>query len=313
MSTEQLLRNADVAMYTAKASDAGRVAMYEAETHEAARRRRQLGLDLDDALSRHEIEVHFQPVVSLADGSITALESLVRWSHPVHGMMTPSEFLPIADSRQTGAIGRRVLREACRHAALWQEAVRPHRPIGVWVNLSATDLASESLVRDVVESLDSSQLSPALLTLEITEHSVIMGEEAAIERMRTLRDLGVRVAIDDFGTGYSSLSRLGDFPLDMLKIPKPFVDKLVDDAADQSLVDAILRLAGSLGLDTVAEGVESEAQAEILLELGCPLSQGFLYAPALAGDFVGRLLGSGMKLPAEHGFRTMSPARSASA
>jgi EAL domain-containing protein (putative c-di-GMP-specific phosphodiesterase class I) len=228
-------------------------------------------------------------------------------------MMTPSEFLPIADSRQTGAIGRRVLREACRHAALWQEAVRPHRPIGVWVNLSATDLASESLVRDVVESLDGSQLSPALLTLEITEHSVIMGEEAAIERMRTLRDLGVRVAIDDFGTGYSSLSRLGDFPLDMLKIPKPFVDKLVDDAADQSLVDAILRLAGSLGLDTVAEGVESEAQAEILLELGCPLSQGFLYAPALAGDFVGRLLGSGMKLPAEHGFRTMSPARSASA
>jgi diguanylate cyclase (GGDEF)-like protein len=311
MSTEQLLRNADVAMYTAKASDAIRVAMYEAETHEAARRRRQLGLDLDDALARHEIEVHFQPVVSLADGTITALESLVRWAHPVHGLMTPSEFLPIADTRQTMAIGRRVLREACRHAALWQEAVRPHRPVGVWVNLSATDLASDSLVRDVVESLEVSQLDPALLTLEITEHSVIMGEEAAIERMRALRAHGIKVAIDDFGTGYSSLSRLGDFPLDMLKIPKPFVDKLVDDAADQSLVDAILRLAGSLGLDTVAEGVEREAQAEILRELGCPLSQGFLYAPALAGDFVGRLLGAGMKLPAEHGFRTMTLPRHA--
>jgi diguanylate cyclase (GGDEF)-like protein len=311
MSTEQLLRNADVAMYTAKASDANRVAMYEAETHEAARRRRQLGLDLDDALARHEIEVHFQPVVSLADGSITALESLVRWAHPVHGLMTPSEFLSIADTRQTTAIGRRVLREACRHAALWQEAVRPQRPIGVWVNLSATDLGSETLVTDVVESLRTSQLDPRLLTLEITEHSVIMGEDAAIERMRALRAQGIRVAIDDFGTGYSSLSRLGDFPLDMLKIPKPFVDKLVDDAADQSLVDAILRLAGSLGLDTVAEGVESEAQAAILLELGCPLSQGFLYAPALAGDFVGRLLGSGMKLPAEHGFRTMTLHRQA--
>jgi diguanylate cyclase (GGDEF)-like protein len=309
MSTEQLLRNADVAMYTAKSSDANRVALYEAETHEAARRRRQLGLDLDDALARHEIEVHFQPVVSLADGSITAFESLVRWGHPVHGLMSPGDFLFIADNRQTAAIGRRVVREACRHASLWQAAARPHRPIGVWVNLSAVEMASETLVRDVVEILEASSLDPTLLTLEITEHSVIMGEEAAIERMGALRKLGVKVAIDDFGTGYSSLSRLGDFPLDMLKIPKPFVDKLVDDAADQSLVDAILRLAGSLGLDTVAEGVERAAQAEILLELGCPLAQGFLYAPALDGDFVGRLLGSGMKLPAEHGFRTMTLAR----
>jgi diguanylate cyclase (GGDEF)-like protein len=309
MSTEQLLRNADVAMYTAKASDAVRVAMYEAETHEAARRRRQLGLDLDDALVRHEIDVHFQPVVGLADGSITALETLVRWAHPMHGLMSPGDFLPIADNRQTAAIGRRVVREACRHASLWQEVVRPHRPVGVWVNLSAVELASETLVHDIVEILEMSQLDPALLTLEITEHSVIMGEDAAIERMGALRQLGIKVAIDDFGTGYSSLSRLGDFPLDMLKIPKPFVDKLVDDAADQSLVDAILRLAGSLGLDTVAEGVESEAQADILSQLGCPLAQGFLYAPALAGDFVGRLLGSGMKLPAEHGFRSATLGR----
>jgi len=238
MSTEQLLRNADVAMYTAKASDANRVALYEAETHEAARRRRQLGLDLDDALARHEIEVHFQPVVSLADGTITAFECLVRWAHRLHGLMTPGEFLFIADNRQTAAIGRRVVREACRHASLWQAAARPHRPIGVWVNLSAIEMASESLVRDVVETLATSNLDPTLLTLEITEHSVIMGEEAAIERMSALRELGVKVAIDDFGTGYSSLSRLGDFPLDMLKIPKPFVDKLVDDAADQSLVCA---------------------------------------------------------------------------
>ena len=309
MSTEQLLRNADVAMYTAKSSDANRVATYEAETHEAARRRRQLGLDLDEAIGRHEIEVHFQPVVALADGSITAFEALVRWAHPVHGLMVPGDFLPIADNRQTAAIGRRVVREACRHASLWQEVVQPKSPIGVWVNLSAVELASDNLVDDVVEILEASQLDPRLLTLEITEHSVIMGEDAAIERMRTLRKLGVKVAIDDFGTGYSSLSRLGDFPLDMLKIPKPFVDKLVDDAADQSLVDAILRLAGSLGLETVAEGVERDAQAEILLALGCPLAQGFLYAPALDGDFVGRLLGSGMKLPAEHGFRTMSLSR----
>ncbi len=309
MSTEQLLRNADVAMYTAKSNDAHRVAMYEVETHEAARRKRQLGLDLDDALARHEIDLHFQPVVALETGSITAFEALARWAHPIHGLLSPGEFLPVADNRQMAAIGRRVVREACRHAALWQEAAHPKRSVGLWVNLSAVDLASDSLVEEVVDVLLGSHLDPALLTLEITEHSVIMGEDAAIERMRALRKLGVRVAIDDFGTGYSSLSRLGDFPLDMLKIPKPFVDKLVDDAADKSLVDAILRLAGSLGLNTVAEGVESEAQADLLRELDCPLAQGYLYAPALDGDFVVRLLSSGMRLPAEHGFRTMSLAR----
>jgi diguanylate cyclase (GGDEF)-like protein len=309
MSTEQLLRNADVAMYQAKSSDANRVAMYEFESHEAARRKRQLHVELDDALSRHEIEVHFQPVVSLENGMITAFEALVRWSHPIHGLLGPGEFLPVADKRQTLGIGRRVVREACRNASLWQEAVRPKRQIGVWVNLSAIDVASETLVDDVVDVLVGAHLEPSLLTLEITEHSVIMGEDAAIERLAALRKIGVRVAIDDFGTGYSSLSRLGEFPLDMLKIPKPFVDKLVDDQADQSLVDAILRLAGSLGLDTVAEGVELEAQAELLRALGCPLAQGYLYAPALDGDFVVRLLSSGMRLPAEHGFRTMSLAR----
>jgi EAL domain-containing protein (putative c-di-GMP-specific phosphodiesterase class I) len=185
----------------------------------------------------------------------------------------------------------------------------PRRPVRLWVNLSGVELASDSLVDDVVETLEATRLDPALLTLEITEHSVIMGEDAAIERMSAMRKLGVSVAIDDFGTGYSSLSRLGVFPLDMLKIPKPFVDRLVDDAADQSLVDAILRLAGSLGLGTVAEGVESRAQADLLRKLGCPLAQGFLYAPALDGDTVSRLLGSGITLPAQHGFRSASVAR----
>jgi diguanylate cyclase (GGDEF)-like protein len=309
MSTEQLLRNADVAMYEAKSSDANRVAMYEAETHEAAQRRRRLGLALDDAIEHHQIELHFQPVVALTDGTISAMEALVRWAHPVHGMMTPNEFLPVATDRQMLAIGHRVIREACRHASMWQEVAKPSRPVGLWVNLSAIELARPNLVDDVVGAIEGSRLDPRLLTLEITEHSVIMGEDAAIERIAELRQLGVRVAIDDFGTGYSSLSRLGDFPLDMLKIPKPFVDKLVHDTADQSLVDAILRLAGSLGLGTVAEGVETDAQAQILGVLGCPLVQGYLYAPPLDGDFIGRLLGSGMTLPAEHGFRTVSLAR----
>jgi diguanylate cyclase (GGDEF)-like protein len=308
VTAEQLLRNADVAMYAAKADEDQQIAVYEAETHEAARRRRELALDLDTALSRYEIEVHFQPVVSLASGEIEAFEALVRWAHPAHGLMSPGDFLPIADNRQMAAIGKRVVAEACRHASLWQEAVGRVRGVGLWVNLSAIELTNDQLVAEIQGALERSGLDPHLLTVEITEQSVIKGEEFAIRKLRDLRALGVRVAIDDFGTGYSSLSRLGEFPLDMLKIPQPFVDRLVDAGADMSLVDAILRLAGSLGLGAVAEGVERGIQAELLRELGCGLAQGYLYAPALDGDFVLRLLRSGITLPAPHGFRSTMPA-----
>jgi diguanylate cyclase (GGDEF)-like protein len=307
VTAEQLLRNADVAMYAAKADEDLQIAVYEAETHEAARRRRELALDLDSALSRFEIEVHFQPVVSLASGEIEAFEALVRWSHPAHGLMNPGDFLPIADNRQMAAIGKQVVAEACRHASLWQEAVGPVRGVGVWVNLSAIELTSDHLVQEIRGALERSCLDPHLLTVEITEQSVIKGEELAIRKLRDLRELGVRVAIDDFGTGYSSLSRLGEFPLDTLKIPQPFVDRLVDADADVSLVDAILRLAGSLGLGAVAEGVERDIQADILRDLGCGLAQGYLYAPALDADFVLRLLRSGITLPAPHGFRSSMP------
>ncbi|HEY7380267.1 MAG TPA: EAL domain-containing protein [Gaiella sp.] len=307
VTAEQLLRNADVAMYAAKADEDVQVALYEAETHAAARRRRELALELDGALGRFEIEVHFQPVVSLVSGVIEAFEALVRWAHPVHGLMSPGDFLPIADNRQMAAIGKRVVAEACRHASLWHEAVGGTRRVGIWVNLSAIELTSDHLVQDIRSALERTRLDPGLLTVEITESSVIKGEEFAIRKMRDLRELGVRVAIDDFGTGYSSLSRLGEFPLDVLKIPQPFVDRLVDADADVSLVDAILRLAGSLGLGAVAEGVEREVQADLLRELGCGLGQGYLYAPALDGDFVLRLLRSGITLPAPHGFRSAPP------
>ncbi len=302
MSAERLLRNADAAMYVAKADDVRHVATYEAETHAATRRRRELALELDRALEHHEIEPHFQPLVSLGDGAIGAFEALVRWAHPVNGLMTPGEFLSVADNRQLSGIGRRVIRESCRHASLWQGRGLPDRRVGVWINLSAVDVASPTLVEDVTSSLSTFHVDPTLVTLEITEHDVIVGVDDAVERLRALREHGVRVAIDDFGTGYSSLSRLGDFPLDLLKIPQPFVERLVDDADDRKLVTMILGLARSLGLGVVAEGVEREVQAEILRELGCDLAQGYLYAPALDGDYVVRLLESGMRLPAQHGF-----------
>ena len=150
--------------------------------------------------------------------------------------------------------------EACRHACLWQNVVRAGRWIGVWINLSAVDLTSESLVDDMIQNVARAQLDPTLVTLEITEHSVIVGEQAAVENATALRKEGMHIAIDDFGTGYSSLSRLGAFPLDMLKIPMPFVDRLSDEKADRRLVDAIIRLAESLDLGVVAEGVEREVR-----------------------------------------------------
>ncbi len=301
-SAERLLRNADAAMYEAKRDDVRHVAVYEEETHAATRRRRELRLQLDEALERFEIELHFQPIVSIADGEILALEALARWAHPAYGLMLPGEFLPIADNRQLAGIGRRVIREALRNAGLWQGVGTEGRRIGVWINLSAVDVTSEWLVDDVLRGLGSARLDPELLTLEITESSVIVGEDVAVENVKKLREAGIRVAIDDFGTGYSSLSRLGDFPLDLLKIPQPFVERLSDESPDIRLVDAILRLAGSLGLGVVAEGVESGAQARVLAELGCTLVQGYLFAPALDGEQVMRLLRSGLRLPEAHGF-----------
>jgi diguanylate cyclase (GGDEF)-like protein len=300
ISAEQLLRNADEAMYTAKADEVHHIAAYEPDSHAATRRRGELQFELHDALEHHQIELRFQPVVSLQDGSIQAFESLVRWAHPTYGLMPPDQFLPIADNGQLARLGKLVMREACRHAFLWQDTSGAGRPIGVWINLSAIDLTSGSLVEDVTRQIALSRLDPGLVTLEITETSVIVGEEIAIENVRALRAQGIRIAIDDFGTGYSSLSRLGEFPLDMLKIPMPFVERLSGKQADQRLVDSIIRLASSLGLGVVAEGVERELQAQTLRGLGCELAQGYLYAPAMDSETVMRLLRSGVNLPQTH-------------
>jgi diguanylate cyclase (GGDEF)-like protein len=302
ISAEQLLRHADEAMYEAKADEIRHVAAYEPESHAATRRRGELQFELADALERHQIELRFQPVVSLEDGSVQAFESLVRWAHPSLGLMPPGEFLHIADNQQLGKIGRIVMREACRHAFLWQDTSGAGRPIGVWINLSAVDLTSDTLVEEVTRQMALTRLDPGHVTLEITETSVIVGQETAVENVRALRALGVRIAIDDFGTGYSSLSRLGEFPLDMLKIPMPFVERLSEEQADQRLVDGIIRLADSLGLGIVAEGVERELQAEILRQLGCQLAQGYHYAPPMDAETVMRLLRSGLHLPHARGF-----------
>jgi diguanylate cyclase (GGDEF)-like protein len=285
-TAEELIRNADTAMYVAKRKGHGRSALYEHALHSRLRQQGRLALELEHAVERRELVAHYQPVVSLVDGSIQAFEALVRWPHPERGLLAPSDFIDTAEkSGLMFDVGRCVLAEAFRTARMWEELVPGATDIGIWVNLAPSELTNERLVDELAIAMGGTGIDPRRITLEITESSMSRDEQGAVRALGRLRELGVRVSIDDFGTGYSSLSRLAELPIDMLKIPKTFLDQLVHD--DTNVVDAILRLAGSLDLVTVAEGIEQVVQAERLRELGCGLGQGFLFSrPIRAGDVV---------------------------
>jgi diguanylate cyclase (GGDEF)-like protein len=290
-SADDLLRNADIAMYSVKRSERA-YTLYEAGLHEQLRAQRQLGLDLEAALERGEIAVHYQPVVRLADGEIEGFEVLARWPHANRGLLAAADFLPAAEETGlTVELGRLVLEQALETARRWPEHV------SIWLNLAPAELANERLVDTLADALDRYGVDPGRLVIEVTESGVIQGSDAALVAMQRLRDLGVSLTIDDFGTGYSSLSRLAEFPIESLKIPKPFVDKLMGEDADEAFVDAILRLGDSLGLSTVGEGIEHPAQAERLRQLGCRLGQGYLFGRPGPAEEAERLLRG--KPPAE--------------
>ena len=290
-SAEELLRNADIAMYAAKSDERRRWAVYEPALHTRVRRQRRLALELESAIERGELVVDYQPIVSLADGTIQAFEALVRWRHPERGILPPIEFLGVAEeSGLMVEIGTCVLEQAFRCAGEWEDALPAAGGIGICVNLSPSELINERLVEDLALALTRTRLDPRRLTVEITESSMIRDEHGALQAMHRLRELGVRLSIDDFGTGYSSLSRLADLPIEMLKIPKTFVDQLAGEGEDAGFVDAILRLAGSLGLITVAEGIEHVAQARKVRDLGCGLGQGNLFSRPIPQTDVFRLL-----------------------
>ena len=283
-SGEDLIRNADIAMYSVKRSDRG-YTLYEADLHEKLRAQRQLGIDLEAALERREIVVHFQPVVRLSDGVIEGFEVLARWPHPTRGLLTAGDFLPVAEETGlTVELGRVVLHQALEAARRWPEA------LSIWLNIAPAELANERLVDTLAEALKGYGVPPSRLVVEVTESGVIQGSDGALVAMRRLRDLGVGLTIDDFGTGYSSLSRLAEFPIESLKIPKPFVDKLLGEDADEAFVDAILRLGDSLGLSAVAEGIEHPAQADRLRQLGCKFGQGYLFGRPAPAEEAERLL-----------------------
>jgi EAL domain-containing protein (putative c-di-GMP-specific phosphodiesterase class I) len=281
---EDLIRNADIAMYSVKRSERA-YTLYEADLHETLRAQRQLGLDLEAALERREILVHYQPVVRLADGEIEGFEVLARWPHPTRGLLSAADFLPAAEEAGlTIELGRLVLHQALEAARRW-----PKR-LSIWLNLAAAELANERLVDTLAEALKGYGVEPNRLVIEVTESGVIQGSDGALVAMQRMRELGVGLTIDDFGTGYSSLSRLAEFPIESLKIPKPFVDKLLGDDADEAFVDAILRLGDSLGLAAVAEGIEHRAQADRLRQMGCRFGQGYLFGRPAPAEDVERLL-----------------------
>ncbi|MEJ7871980.1 MAG: EAL domain-containing protein [Rubrobacteraceae bacterium] len=286
-----LLRNADLAMYRAKEAGKNSQAMFESGMNVRALERLQLEEDLRRALEREEFRVYYQPEVSLEDGRIMGFEALVRWEHPERGLVSPQEFIPVAE--ETGLIvplGEWVLEEACRQAREWQEQNPSNLPLIMSVNLSARQFKQPGLAKSIAEVLRKHGLEPRGLILEITESMVVADVDSAIVTLRELRDLGVRIAIDDFGTGYSSLAYLKRFPVDYLKIDRSFVDGLGRDATDKGLVSAAITLAHTLGLEAVAEGVETAEQLEHLRELGCELAQGYYFWKPSPGETASEIL-----------------------
>jgi diguanylate cyclase (GGDEF)-like protein/PAS domain S-box-containing protein len=293
---DELLRNADVAMHMAKRQGRNRFAYFAPSMHTGLMQKLDLAADLRGAIERRELMVYYQPLVDLFDGSIVGAEALVRWRHPVHGFIPPDGFIPLAE--ETGLVlplGYEVLDTACRQAASWQWA----GPMRVSVNLSPRQVQDPALLLYVRQALVHSGLPADALTLEITESLLSEDAEVALHRLRELKGLGVRLAVDDFGTGYSSLSRLRDFPIDILKIPKPFVDGVARGPEHSALARAILDLSAALGLQVIAEGIEHGEQSTELRRLGCRIGQGFHFAPAVPADDFNALLVNG-RFPIPH-------------
>jgi diguanylate cyclase (GGDEF)-like protein/PAS domain S-box-containing protein len=283
---DDLLRDADLAMYLAKRNGKGRFEMYRPDMHTDALRRLETAVGIREGLESNQFEVYYQPIVSAHTGRLIAAEALVRWNHPSRGVLTPIEFIPVAES--TGLIvplGRQVLWAATRQAQEWREGGTVGEDFYVSVNLSAYQLQEPDLVEDVSRALDDSGLPAEALVLEVTESALIENLDVILPRLVALRSLGVRLAVDDFGTGYSSLSYLADLPVNFVKIDKSFIDRITQGTEGSAMVRGVIDLSRALGFTCIAEGVERENQRTILDELGCDNAQGYLFGrPARAID-----------------------------
>ncbi len=290
MTPEDILRDADLAMYHAKGKGKARYEVFDKSMNAPAQERMDLELDLRNAVARGEFVLHYQPVVELPTGRITEVEALVRWKHPQRGLLFPADFVGL--SEETGLIvplGRWVLHEACRQTRQWQLAA-PAMKLAISVNLSARQLQQPGLVEEIDAVLRETRLDPSALRLEITETVVMHDAPTTLAKLEALKALGVQLAIDDFGTGYSSLGYLKRFPVDTLKIDRSFVKGIGRDVEDSAIVRAVITVAKSLGLSVTAEGIETADQLDQLRTLGCDHGQGYFFAKPMTSDRVPALL-----------------------
>jgi len=278
-SAEELLRDADIAMYQAKWDGKNRYVVFESGMQDAVNDRIELDADLRDAVRNHEFFLVYQPTFNLRDMSPTGVEALLRWRHPTRGVVAPGEFIPLLETTALIiAVGKWVLQEACRQGAKWRAA---GHPIGMAVNVSGSQLDSDAFVTDVRDALAASGLEPSALTLEITETTLMGNIEDTARRLTAIRELGARIAIDDFGTGYSSLAHLQRFPVDALKIDRSFVSRLTEEVEGETLVHTLVQLGKALSIETLAEGIEQQQELSMLQDEQCDSGQGFLYARPL--------------------------------
>jgi EAL domain-containing protein (putative c-di-GMP-specific phosphodiesterase class I) len=281
---DELIRNADAAMYIAKRDGRGGYRLFEPAMHEGVLERLELRADLQRAMAGGQLELYYQPLVNLSDGRVNGVEALLRWHHPERGMLGPDTFIPLAEEMGLIVpIGRWVLREACRQGRQIQTLLPSQPPLSMSVNLSVKQLQHSDIAADVRDALSESGLEPASLTLEITETVLMTDTDIAVQRLAELKVLGVRLAMDDFGTGYSSLSYLSRFPVDILKMDRSF---LRDGATPHTsaLASAVVALGDTLQLEIVAEGIENAEQWHGLRDLGCGSGQGFLFAHPMDAD-----------------------------
>jgi diguanylate cyclase (GGDEF)-like protein len=279
ISAENLLRDADIAMYSAKWEGKCRYALFESGMQDMMQYRMELEMDLREALGNDEFFLAYQPTFDLSDMTPNGVEALIRWRHPVRGVVQPNDFVPLLE--ETGLItdvGRWVLKQACAQGATWRAT---GHAIGMAVNVSARQLDSDQILNDVQDALSTSGLDPSALTIEITETTLMRNIEETAHRLAALKQLGVRIAIDDFGTGYSSLAHLQRFPVDALKIDRSFISGLAHNAEGETLIRTLVQLGKSLSIETFAEGIEQQQELSVLRDEDCDSGQGFLFARPL--------------------------------
>jgi len=279
-TAEELLRDADVALYEAKAAGKQRYVLFQPQMRQAVESHVELHKDLGLAVGRDEFFLAYQPIFEIDTCAVVGVEALLRWQHPVRGVVMPDEFIPILEeSGLILSVGRQVLRRACQQAAAWR---KEGHNLSMSVNISPRQLDSPGIVNDITEALEASGLDPHHLVVEITESTLMRDPASTVERISQLKASGVSVAVDDFGTGYSSLAYLRRFPVDILKIDRSFIASMTSSERSSALIHTLVQLGKSLGLDTVAEGIEEQQQLEQLRDEQCDTGQGFLYAKPLS-------------------------------